>query len=202
MFPFQSSNANYTKNIWFIKKKRLKSYEFYLNHISPWFLAAKELFEHAISDYLIRNSDFFSLRLSNILKDSGRPVRMFCLESSTIYLSLCHRILIITLCVLRNEKGRKSQIYVMKLENLLSTYNDPLFQASNTWRYLKRRIVARRLFRLARALVPVPGPLVSVPAICLIIRCIIHYTRSRARLAIRINRCWSRLSHELTSLVC
>lgn len=134
MFPFQSSNANYTTNIWFIKTKKLKSSEFYLNHISPWFPTAKELFEHAISDYLIRNSDFFSLRLSNLLKDGGRPVWMFCLESSTIYLLLCHRILIITLYVLRNEKGRKSLIYVMKLKNLLSTYNDPLFQASNTWR--------------------------------------------------------------------
>lgn len=101
----------------------------------------------------------------------------------------------------------------IKIETLVVPYNlsKPSFRFASIFNReqidrpnklnLKQGIETKRLFKLASALVPVPGPFVSVPTICLIIRCIIHYTRSRAHLAIRINRCWSRLSHELTFLV-
>ena len=62
--------------------------------------------------YLVKGTDLFSLRLSNKKNNSqhnnSRPVWI---NQQNLYFLVCHRILVISLCVPWDEKGWKSLLY-------------------------------------------------------------------------------------------
>ena len=82
----------------------------------------QEFLKHAITDYIVRSTDLFSIKLSN-LKKMTRPntsVAVLCdwikiipifVRSVKNTLLECHRILVISLCVPWDEKGWKSLLY-------------------------------------------------------------------------------------------
>ena len=101
----------------------------------------QEILKYVIPDYLIRGTDFFSLRWSNTKMTANQynNSHLVWMDQNYTYFLLCHRILVINLCVPWNDKGCKSLVWPTKIaENVFQ------FLPAYPYDFKKSQIIGNR----------------------------------------------------------